>query len=355
VVDTSATPIAGALVWAHQSRGRAWTDLQTRVDEWGRFAIHGARESTVTIEAEKLHYLPARMELPPGNAPLTLVLQRPGTIEGSVILDANCDPTILVVATDAGIRRPLTKDGTFSFGGFGTERVTFSLHCSDLPFEMNSSSSDRPALATFTTDAVAETKVSVTPIDLRGKLLPVLVTVVDEKGAAIPEYELTVFGKPPEKKTWTSPAPLLVSKPVDLQVAAKGKRLAKLEQVTRDVTVVLREPHRVTVRFKGLPETLPPDVTLLATLQPIGGSMAFIPDARASVEPDGTATLGLPFPGPWQAGATLRRVTPSMTHYTWASAVKIRVEEIDADQTFEVTIDPKTFAESLKRLLEQRP
>jgi hypothetical protein len=349
ILDVRGQPVEGALV--HPDREVGGIELPGRSGRDGSFVVLGPREDARGLDVSKEGFHPKSVVLPAAGEPLVIVLERLGVVEGRVLLGDGWDAAGVMAVTGDGTFRSLEPDGTFRFEArAGPLRLAFFFA------DQASPSAPEPdsAAAVVTTYVRADERAKLDPVDLRGKARPVLLSVVDETGRPLPEWDLTVLSRRPWTETVAGRKQILLAAPVDLEVGARGRRSARLKRVDADVTAVLGPPCRVVVRVDGIPPSLPRGVTALVSIESEANELGRpFHSNRAPIDGNGAARLSATLAGPWSASVLLRRAGRKAMHFRIVRTIRIEIADADHEQAFEIRLGPEPFDQALQWIMQQ--
>ena len=314
VVDERARPVPGARVRVRRpilagaggegARSRVEPELGARADAEGRFELRGDTDAPeLLVQAWHEGHLPGpEVSIAPGARALELVLERTGTVEGSLALDGEV-PSQSITIDVGGRRTSLRRDASFVAQlRPGSYRVTVALAGDPDPLAVVE---DVVVLAGETTRDVR-----LSPIDLRGRFALARIELVDDQGAAVASPG-RVRARPHgaaapvrafEIEGGRAHVPLR-GLALDLEVQVQGYRTARLESVDGDRRVALRRGLPLVLQLG--PSFAPPaaPARLVATLAWQGtadrdaGGRASASGATAPFDANGEARFELAEPG----------------------------------------------------------
>jgi hypothetical protein len=259
--------------------------FETTTNRQGRFEIHGiAREFQPILQAEKYGYFTA----PPqsfawGDDHIELRLREGGVVAGSVRLDPWVPPTRIRVTiqpvNESGQLPPvngvfgspplhLDPEGRFRFGGITSSTAVVSVRVESDPWEAARIENVPVREGNEPQDSRLE------PIDLRGKLEVLAVSVLDDAGAKLDGARVVLSSSEDtdigcSRVTSGGRAEFLTKTgPHDLEVERDGFRKARLAGVFGDQVVRLRKgiPVRVVLQGKS-PDVKPQERIVIALLK----------------------------------------------------------------------------------------
>ncbi len=182
VDEPDGRPVAGATVVLRTADGAVLAEVVTGDD--GRFALrHPGAPDDLRVQARSGRHLHA----PPracraGTERLRLTLNPAGGVAGRVLLDAAVDPTGVELLVGQGRRQrtvAVGDDGRFEAWGFATGTCTVRVRLAGQVETLERIARIPVRCGERTVDPRLD------PIDLRARIRPVTVTVVDEGGAAV--------------------------------------------------------------------------------------------------------------------------------------------------------------------------
>jgi len=266
----------------------------------GRFEVRGLAPSPhLSLIASKTGYLDSERGLyTPGDEGIELVLEPVSALTGSLRLDEGIDPRQLVVEVaglevrsfydDAGgnyhdtFRRTPDERSAFAFESLTPGLATVRVFLAD--------ESEPLAVVQDVSVAAGETSRDprLDPLDLRGRIERVTITVVAGDGAGAPEGHVAILAPdaeaPRTRRELLSDGRvelLLRSVPVDLEVHGHGYRTRLLHDIVEDTTVSLEPGLPIELRLP--PDLDPPraPLALHAIAQPLEWSDALYEALRS--------------------------------------------------------------------------
>jgi len=311
VVDQDHGPVYAARVTvthplAHDLPGRS--DFEATTDRQGRFEIRGiAGQFRPVLHAGKDGYFPApERSFEWGASDVQLVLREGGVVAGRVQLDpwipASRIRVIVEPIPPTGLLEPgrslpfssppivLDADGRFRFGGITASTAVVSVRIEHDPWTV-ARVEDVPVR-----EGEAPQDPRLEPIDLRGKLEIVAVSVLDPSGARVDGARVLLSSSEDldlgcSRVTTGGRAEFLTrTGPHDLDVEREGFRRQRLAGVYGDQVVRLRQGISVRVVLQGKsPDVKPPERIAIALLKgtrdrsTLGGMGTFVDPRQATV------------------------------------------------------------------------
>jgi hypothetical protein len=364
-----------------------WSYLQDALvvrGEEGRFELRGETQAVrLRVRAQGERFLASEpVEFDAGARGLELEVQRGGVLEAQLLTDfrwgwEGLRPTLTPLPPVKSPVRPgqcvdrQAERARFLWLGLSPGKYRFELQVPSLPRPLVAFDEIEIRSGERTRDA------RLLPLDLRGRLRRIELTIVDEhrKPVSVWGTEVLVVDVDPERAparvdAQQAPVPLLLETPVDIVVRAPGRRRQELRGVYESREIVLTAGLAVEIALEGEMPKLPDGVTLSASL----ACKEKVPERNAPsarVE-NGSARLKVSTPGRYGLTLTLSRRralnrtenfgplhAPELNEwFQRSSSVPIEgfeprevvVAEQLGEQKFTIKVPPDSFAQALKKL-----
>ena len=384
VMDDTGEPVRHALLRVYrEARSPEWrpeptylraSDLQTRTDDEGEFAVHGYADApALAIRARRAGHvdLPYAAFVPPRDD-IVLLLPRKAGIRGRVILEEGDgelpDRKVRISVhpegdPEAGFQT-LSVEGTddFHFSNLVAGRYTVTFRhgaTADLLLEV-------PGVSVRGAEVAEDPRL--TAVDLRGRIHRYHLRVVDADGRAI-EGVRASYRTSEETSSWSARVLGVESKGgvlvfdttrevLDVRVSAEGFRTRHLGRLDGDAMVTLEAGLSVKLVLSGGGRDLVGSEYVLY----VGfyrGSFEDPELARGSwLGPEGEVRLTMPEPGSYCFAAAI--TCPdlddgwfSMRDVQLGDPPRFEVLDTPDEQVFIVSIPPACIAEAIRRLGEE--
>ncbi len=376
VIDEAGNPIPE--VWIevaeearHPQTGehRAWfseSDLRTRADGEGRFAIHGRFEDDV-LGLKPWHSGYSSEEHVPVPVPATdveLVLRTGGDITGRILRDEGVNPNSIRIEAHpetaggtTGHRGRLDREDAFHIQSLlpGSYAVRFFVRHSKEPLV------EVPGVHVRAGEVTEDPRLAA--VDLRGGIHVIRLTVLDAGGEPLPSAKAVYHCPavdPPKHTTARSqreePGLLRIESdrlPVDVVVFAPGYRTSHLKDLSSDETVTLEAGLPVRLVLAD-PEALPDEGYLLNASLVLPEETPFVDAPEGTFASDGHLTLHAAGTGTHRVQFWVMRAGRG-GGFTgmgiWQeNPVTIEVTETSSEQRFTVSVSPESVDDAASRL-----
>lgn len=332
VLDTDGEAVGGAYVRLHRDwvgeSGRAGSGslgTPVRTDREGRFAAYGfeargAASSRYRLRVSHPKYNDLEQPFDLGEDGLRIILGAGASLSGAVLLDEEVplhklSARLMVDPIDdertTGYHHGIDDAGGFSWNGVaaGTGKLAIVVDGLRRPVAEVEGIVLRPGVRTEDP--------RLNPVDLRGRLFAVTVTVRDSEGEAILGAGVRVLEGEGRASMYGPPGPVVgeftvlsTAASFDIEVSAPGFRSQVIRDVAADYDVVLVpgiEAEIELARLPPLPDGCRFRVHLRADDGGRGGVMTLYPG------PEGRATTKLPRAGRWRVNLFVERAENGRT------------------------------------------